>query len=242
MLKFDLKHLMETHHLSIQDVSDKTGISRNTVSQLYNNKSRGIQFETLSKLLNGLGVELYDLFDNSSDLKNLRFDVSYSSREELEFKKSDDGSYFPNIDSTEFAEVSFFDEENSTKEFTVIDFRIPLGIELKKNKHFTAIEFYSYEELTDDNMEIRNSYLLDEFFRSTAKKEIETIFLEVIQVVLHHCNLKNLDVDFFAFKTDLGLINEKEPFTINFVWPSLLFNDLDSIEEFIKEKYNKISF
>lgn len=45
-----LSTLMGEKRYSIQDVSDKTGLSRNTVSQLYHDKMKRFDDETLSKL------------------------------------------------------------------------------------------------------------------------------------------------------------------------------------------------
>jgi putative transcriptional regulator len=46
----NLRVLMAKHKMNIQDVAEKTGLSRTTVSKLYNEKSTTIAFETIYKL------------------------------------------------------------------------------------------------------------------------------------------------------------------------------------------------
>ena len=55
----NLSTLMGSRRYSIQDVHEKTGLSRNTISNLYNDKASRIDFETIDKLciLFGCGVE-----------------------------------------------------------------------------------------------------------------------------------------------------------------------------------------
>lgn len=55
----NLSTLMGSRRYSIKDVHEKTGLSRNTISNLYNDKATRIDFETIYKLcvLFGCGVE-----------------------------------------------------------------------------------------------------------------------------------------------------------------------------------------
>jgi putative transcriptional regulator len=41
---------MGEHRLSIQDVHERTGLSRNTVSNLYNDRVTRVDFDTIEKL------------------------------------------------------------------------------------------------------------------------------------------------------------------------------------------------
>lgn len=50
-----LSSLMGSKRYSIQDVHDKTGLSRNTISNLYNDKASRIDYMTIAKL-----CELFD--------------------------------------------------------------------------------------------------------------------------------------------------------------------------------------
>ncbi|MEY8463303.1 helix-turn-helix domain-containing protein [Streptococcus merionis] len=63
MIKNNLKRILEQRGISINKLSNETGISRPTLTSLANNESQGIQFETLEKILVHLKVSLTDLFE-----------------------------------------------------------------------------------------------------------------------------------------------------------------------------------
>ncbi|MFY0760224.1 helix-turn-helix transcriptional regulator [Metabacillus dongyingensis] len=55
IIKNNLRILMAQHKLNIKDVHEKTGLSRTTISKLFNETSTTISFETIGKL-----CELFD--------------------------------------------------------------------------------------------------------------------------------------------------------------------------------------
>lgn len=55
----------------IKDVHEKTGLSRNTVSNLYNNKATRIDFETIEKLCDLFHCDLTELFALENDSTSL---------------------------------------------------------------------------------------------------------------------------------------------------------------------------
>lgn len=50
MVKCNLSELMGKHKMTIQDVSNETGLNRNTISNLYHEKVKRVDFETVEKL------------------------------------------------------------------------------------------------------------------------------------------------------------------------------------------------
>lgn len=56
-----LSTLMGSRRYSIKDVHEKTGLSRNTISNLYNDKATRIDFETIYKLCVIFECEVGDL-------------------------------------------------------------------------------------------------------------------------------------------------------------------------------------
>jgi putative transcriptional regulator len=50
IVKNNLRILMAKHKMSIKDVHEKTGMSRTTISKLYNETSTTISFETIANL------------------------------------------------------------------------------------------------------------------------------------------------------------------------------------------------
>lgn len=49
MIRFNLSTLMGMHKLNIQDVHERTGLNRNTISNLYHEKVKRIDFDTINK-------------------------------------------------------------------------------------------------------------------------------------------------------------------------------------------------
>jgi len=74
-IKCNLSTLMGKHKMTIQDVCNKTGLARNTVSFLYHEKQTAINFETLNKLCELFNCNTQDILvyndDNiSNEVKN----------------------------------------------------------------------------------------------------------------------------------------------------------------------------
>ena len=59
----NLSTLMGMKRYSIQDVHSQTGLSRNTISNLYNDKASRIDYKTVEKLCNLFECTPNDLFD-----------------------------------------------------------------------------------------------------------------------------------------------------------------------------------
>ena len=58
---------MGKHKMTIQDVCDKTGLARNTVSFLYHEKQAAINFETLNKLCKLFNCNTQDILVYNND-------------------------------------------------------------------------------------------------------------------------------------------------------------------------------
>lgn len=50
MIKCNLSKMMGMYKMNIQDVHEKTGLNRNTISNLYHEKATRIDFETINRL------------------------------------------------------------------------------------------------------------------------------------------------------------------------------------------------
>ena len=62
-IKSNLSSLMGKKRYSIQDVHVKTGLARNTISNLYNDKASRIDFETIDKLCLLFDCEINELLN-----------------------------------------------------------------------------------------------------------------------------------------------------------------------------------
>lgn len=71
-LESNLSTLMGKHRYTIQNVHEKTGLSRNTISNLYNNRATRIDYTTIEKLcqLFECGIEQLLIFNNIAVYKS----------------------------------------------------------------------------------------------------------------------------------------------------------------------------
>ncbi len=69
MIKCNLSKLMGIHRMTIQDIHEKTGLNRNTISNLYHEKVSRVDYETLEKLCIALNCQPGDLLEYISDNK-----------------------------------------------------------------------------------------------------------------------------------------------------------------------------
>jgi putative transcriptional regulator len=63
MIKIKLSNLMGKHKINIQDVHEGTGITRNTISNLYHEKVSRLDFSTLDRLCVYFACEVSDLLE-----------------------------------------------------------------------------------------------------------------------------------------------------------------------------------
>ena len=61
IVKNNLRILMAKEKMNIKDVHEKTGLSRTTISKLYNEESTTIAFETIQKLCQLFDCAVNDL-------------------------------------------------------------------------------------------------------------------------------------------------------------------------------------
>ncbi len=62
-----LSRLLGDQRIRASELSRKTGISKNALSKLYNERSKGIEFETLNKLCKALKCSVGDLLEYVPD-------------------------------------------------------------------------------------------------------------------------------------------------------------------------------
>ncbi len=228
MLRFALNDFMDKENLSIQDVANKTGISRPTISQFYNNKGKGIQFETLDKIVRGLDIDVIDdLFRDEIFNKDLEISVEVTTSLDLD-DVLDDG-YEPVLT------VHFYSPEDS-----VDYFRMPITTKLGKSSSSsidTIIFSYSYAFSGPEAVSSRMLYKLNMYLLNQDKKNLESLFGKISsqcleQLTFRDSNLKN------SFKNIIFRANTggHEWFYI-YSWPVYLMKNIDSFNHFIKLKY-----
>lgn len=91
MIKFNLKKVMKEKKITLKELSANTGLSINTLSLLSTGKSKGIQFDTLEKLIQSLKCNVKDLIVLDDGFKELKLlDISVSKHGLFAFSKPDD--------------------------------------------------------------------------------------------------------------------------------------------------------
>lgn len=113
MIELKLKKLMRNRNLTIQDIFEKTNISRNTISQMINKEPKGIQFDTLEKIIKAYDLQITDLLE-------------YVDDSPAEIYLECDG-----IIQEDLFEDVFGDEENNVKYISSIEALIPFKLHVK---------------------------------------------------------------------------------------------------------------
>lgn len=62
-MRNNFRVILAKRKLNISQVAELTGLSRNTISALYHETAKGIQFQTLELLCSYLDCEIGDLFE-----------------------------------------------------------------------------------------------------------------------------------------------------------------------------------
>ena len=73
MILTRLDEILKEKNISINKLSSETGISRKALTSLVNNDSKGIQFNTLEKLINYLDISIQDFFRDDRESVLLSF-------------------------------------------------------------------------------------------------------------------------------------------------------------------------
>lgn len=69
MIKINVRNVMKSRNLNIGQLSELTGISRNGISKMLNDKNEGIKYETINSLCKALNCQPGDLFEYIEDEK-----------------------------------------------------------------------------------------------------------------------------------------------------------------------------
>jgi|AntDeeMinimDraft_6_1070357.scaffolds.fasta_scaffold09713_3 putative transcriptional regulator len=67
MIKSKLSILMGVEKVNIQDVHEGTGINRNTISNLYHDKLKRVDYNTLSRLCEYFNCQVADILEYSKE-------------------------------------------------------------------------------------------------------------------------------------------------------------------------------
>lgn len=153
MIQSRLSVLMAERGLKISDLYEETGISKTTLMAIAENTGKGVQFDTVDKLCNFLGVTPCDFFDYSPyivETQKSDFIEGNLKGIEIKIKKQNYEKYF-NLDIYVYNGDSY-DIPFKKGEF---DYYITLG--LQSSDHYTDDEFYKF--LSNMNISFRTDFI-----------------------------------------------------------------------------------
>ena len=67
MIQILLSRLLGERKMKMSELSRQTGIAKNSLSDLYHEKVKGVQFETLDKICHALNCSIADLLEYVPD-------------------------------------------------------------------------------------------------------------------------------------------------------------------------------
>ena len=170
MLKSNLSVLMAERGLKIVDLYNATGISKNTLMSLSENTSKGVQFETVDKLCNYLGVTPADFFVYAPYIVDIKF--------EKDAKEKDEFNLIVILQSGDRIKIFTFEGALYDKKFR----------QYMKDDDITTLANYSKNEdcdyfiyLSDEINGGRENfaYVFDKFPQQIKREIIENIFKEL---------------------------------------------------------------
>lgn len=103
MITTNLKNLLDNKKISINKLSNETGLSRPTLTSLMNNESKGIQFDTLERLLDYFEISLSDFFNVYHEEITFSF---YSTVPLSKTKEIENAPFSKTETNTKFVEVN----------------------------------------------------------------------------------------------------------------------------------------
>ncbi|MBE7341655.1 XRE family transcriptional regulator [Staphylococcus haemolyticus] len=153
MIQSRLSVLMAERGLKISDLYEETGISKTTLMAIAENTGKGVQFDTVDKLCNFLGVTPCEFFDYSPyivETKKSNFSEGEIDGFEIKIKKQHYEKYF-NLDMFVYSG----DSNVIPLKKGEFDYYIPLV--LQGSDHYTENEFYTF--LSNMSISFRTEFI-----------------------------------------------------------------------------------
>ncbi|PCF63163.1 transcriptional regulator [Staphylococcus intermedius] len=153
MIQSRLSVLMAERGLKISDLYEETGISKTTLMAIAENTGKGVQFDTVDKLCNFLGVTPCDFFDYSPyivETKKSNFSEGNLEGIEIRIKKQNYEKDF-NLDIYVFSGGSY------DIPFKKGEFDYYIALVLQDSDHYTENEFYDF--LSNMSISFRTDFI-----------------------------------------------------------------------------------
>lgn len=153
MIQSRLSVLMAERGLKIADLYEETGISKTTLMAIAENTGKGVQFDTVDKLCNFLGVTPCDFFDYSPyivETQKSDFTEGNLKGIEIKIKKQNYEKDF-NLD------IYVYSGDSYAIPFKKGEFDYYIALALQSSDHYTDDEFYTF--LSNMNISFRTDFI-----------------------------------------------------------------------------------
>ncbi|ARM68451.1 MULTISPECIES: helix-turn-helix domain-containing protein [Staphylococcus] len=153
MIQSRLSVLMAERGLKISDLYEETGISKTTLMAVAENTGKGVQFDTVDKLCNFLGVTPCEFFDYSPyivETKKSNFSEGNLEGFEIRIKKQNYEKYF-NLD------IYIFSGDSYDIPLKKGEFDYYISLVLQDSDHYSEHEFYHF--LTNMSISFRIDFI-----------------------------------------------------------------------------------
>ncbi|HDA1076624.1 TPA: helix-turn-helix transcriptional regulator [Staphylococcus aureus] len=153
MIQSRLSVLMAERGLKISDLYEETGISKTTLMAVAENTGKGVQFDTVDKLCNFLGVTPCEFFDYSPyivETKKSNFSEGNLEGFEIKIKKQNYEKYF-NLD------IYIFSGDSYDIPLKKGEFDYYISLVLQDSDHYSEHEFYHF--LTNMSISFRIDFI-----------------------------------------------------------------------------------
>ncbi len=153
MIQSRLSVLMAERGLKISDLYEETGISKTTLMAVAENTGKGVQFDTVDKLCNFLGVTPCEFFDYSPyivETKKRNFSEGNLEGFEIRIKKQNYEKYF-NLD------IYIFSGDSYDIPLKKGEFDYYISLVLQDSDHYSEHEFYHF--LTNMSISFRIDFI-----------------------------------------------------------------------------------
>lgn len=176
MIEINLQEIVNRKNLTMTQIHNATGISKNTLSLMNTGVSKGIQFDTLNKLLDFLEVELDELliYTSSKKLEKLTVDIKYIDSKPFHVNRWEEPVYEPPTEGVS--------EEEAEKMERSIIFHEQV-INIKQNILLEII----YEE-------VAFKFTVETVFSASTQYEEAPIIQVFFKELYRHLNLINFDI------------------------------------------------
>lgn len=140
MIQSRLSVLMAERGLKISDLYEETGISKTTLMAIAENNGKGVQFDTVDKLCNFLGVTPCDFFDYSPYLVETKI---------IELNEGNLKGFETTIKKQNYEKdfyLTIYVEKGDSFDIPVKkgEYDYYISLELQDSDHYTQKEFYNF--------------------------------------------------------------------------------------------------